>query len=49
MIFVEGEEFVRAGLASDGDVEGGHRTDGEVAGMDGAEFVGDAAVAPSVR
>ena len=42
LIFVEGEEFVRAGLASDGDVEGGHRTDGEVAGMDGAEFVGGA-------
>ena len=49
LIFVEGQEFVRAGLASDGDVEGGHRTDGQVAGVNGAEFVGGAAVAPSVR
>ena len=42
MIFVKGEEFVRTGLASDGDVEEIHRTDGQVAGMDGAEFVGGA-------
>ena len=49
LIFVKGEEFVRAGLASDGDVEEIHGTDGQVAGMDGVEFVGGAAVAPSDR
>ena len=42
LIFVKGEEFVRSGLASDGDVEEIHGTDGQVAGMDGAEFVGGA-------
>ena len=42
MIFVEGEKFVRAGLASDGNVEEVHRTNGQVAGMNGAEFVGGA-------
>ena len=39
LIFVKGEEFVRTGLASDGDGEEIHRTDGQVAGMDGAEVV----------
>ena len=42
LIFVKGEEFVRSGLASDGDVEEIHGTDGQVAGMDGTEFVGGA-------
>jgi len=42
LVFVEGEEFVRAGLASDGDMEEVHRTDGQVAGMDSAKFVGGA-------
>jgi len=42
LIFVEGEEFVRAGLASDGDVEEVHRSDGQVARMNGTEFVGGA-------
>ena len=40
LIFVEGEEFVRTGLAGYGDVEEIHRADRQVAGMDGAEFVG---------
>ena len=39
LIFIEGEEFVCAGLASDGDVEEVHRTDGQVAGMDSAGVV----------
>jgi hypothetical protein len=39
LIFVKGEEFVRSGLASDGDVEEIHRTDGQVAGMDGVEDI----------
>ena len=39
LIFVEGEEFVRSGLASDGDVEEIHGTSGQVAGVNGAEFV----------
>ena len=42
LIFVEGEEFVRPDLASDGDVEEIHRTDGQVTGMNGAELVGGA-------
>lgn len=40
LIFVEGEEFVRSCLASSGDVEEIHGTDAQVAGVDGAEFVG---------
>ncbi len=39
LIFVKGEEFVRSGLASDGDVEEIHGTDGQVAGVNGAELV----------
>ena len=39
LIFVKGEEFVRTGLASDGDVEEIHGTDGQVAGVNGAEVV----------
>lgn len=39
LIFVKGEEFVRSGIASDGDVEEIHRTDGQVAGMDGVEDI----------
>ena len=42
LIFVKGEEFVSSGLASDGDGEEIHGTDGQVARMDGAEFVGGA-------
>ena len=42
LIFVKGEEFVRSGLASDGDVEEVHGTDGQVAGVNGAELVGGA-------
>ena len=39
LIFVKGEEFVGTGLASDGDGEEIHGTDGQVAGVNGAEVV----------
>ena len=49
LIFVKGEEFVRSGLASDGDVEEIHGTDDQFAGVNGAELVGGAAVSVQLK